>query len=142
MVLFCKSLEEKEILDRSCLRNEYLNYKQIVIYRIFKILNTILFLGRILFKLKNCLFHSSGSVRFPGSDLWQNFMKLFNIMPVAATVANKQMLCMHGGLSPDLHELADVNKIKRPSDIPPKGLLTDLMWADPDKVFFVIQIHQ
>lgn len=60
-------------------------------------------------------------------------MKLFNILPVSALVSN-QVLCMHGGLSPDLHNLEDITKLKRPSDIPPKGLLTDLMWSDPDKV--------
>lgn len=65
-------------------------------------------------------------------------MKLFNMLPITALVADKQILCMHGGLSPDLHQLDDILKIKRPSDIPPKGLLTDLMWADPDKVFKIL----
>lgn len=27
----------------------------------------------------------------------------------------------------------DVNKIKRPTDIPDKGLLCDMLWSDPDK---------
>lgn len=75
-----------------------------------------------------------GNVRFKGADLWQYFMKLFNMLPVAATVADSKILCMHGGISPDLHTFDDIKKIKRPSDIPPKGLLTDLLWADPDKV--------
>lgn len=40
---------------------------------------------------------------------------------------------MHGGLSPDLIEVKDVNKIQRPTDIPDKGLLCDMLWSDPDK---------
>jgi serine/threonine-protein phosphatase PP1 catalytic subunit len=40
---------------------------------------------------------------------------------------------MHGGLSPDLIMVHDVNKIKRPTDIPDKGLLCDMLWSDPDK---------
>lgn len=75
-----------------------------------------------------------GNIRFKGADLWQYFMKLFNMLPVASTVAEQKILCMHGGISPDLHTFEDVKKIKRPSDIPPKGILTDLLWSDPDKV--------
>ncbi|XP_065226700.1 serine/threonine-protein phosphatase alpha-3 isoform-like [Planococcus citri] len=78
-------------------------------------------------------FYAECQVRFKGADLWQYFMKLFNMLPVAATVADQKILCMHGGISPDLHTFEDITKIKRPSDIPPKGLLTDLLWADPDK---------
>lgn len=39
---------------------------------------------------------------------------------------------MHGGLSPDLTSVNQVNEIVRPTDIPDTGLLCDLLWADPD----------
>jgi serine/threonine-protein phosphatase PP1 catalytic subunit len=36
--------------------------------------------------------------------LWKEFINLFNYFPVAALVENK-ILCMHGGLSPELKSL-------------------------------------
>lgn len=44
-----------------------------------------------------------------------------------------QILCMHGGLSPDLKNLEDIKRVARPTDVPDSGLLCDLLWADPDK---------
>ena len=41
---------------------------------------------------------------------------------------------MHGGLSPDLYDPRELNKIERPLDIPNKGVLCDLLWSDPDPV--------
>lgn len=62
--------------------------------------------------------------------LWKHFITLFNVLPVAAMIEDK-ILCMHGGISPDLHQLESINKIKRPQEIPTKGLLCDLLWSDP-----------
>lgn len=38
---------------------------------------------------------------------------------------------MHGGLSPDLYDLNQIRRLVRPSDVPDKGLLCDLLWSDP-----------
>jgi len=63
--------------------------------------------------------------------LWRIFADCFNCMPVAAVVEDK-ILCMHGGLSPDLDHLSQIFDIPRPTDVPDEGLLCDLLWADPD----------
>ena len=39
---------------------------------------------------------------------------------------------MHGGLSPDLIDIKQINAIPRPTDIPDNGLLCDLLWSDPE----------
>ena len=52
--------------------------------------------------------------------LWRSFTDLFNWLPVAAMIDDK-ILCMHGGLSPELKTLDQLEKIIRPTDIPEKG---------------------
>ena len=64
--------------------------------------------------------------------LWKSFTELFNYLPVAALIDDK-ILCMHGGLSPDLKSIQNIQDISRPTDIPDQGLLCDLLWSDPDK---------
>jgi serine/threonine-protein phosphatase PP1 catalytic subunit len=64
--------------------------------------------------------------------LWKTFTDCFNCLPVCAVVDEK-IMCMHGGLSPDLQQLSEIQRIPRPTDIPDTGLLCDLLWSDPDK---------
>ncbi|KAG6437760.1 hypothetical protein SASPL_102688 [Salvia splendens] len=73
----------------------------------------------------------------PRSTVFMGFMmnvsvcECFNCLPVSALIDGK-IICMHGGLSPDLKQLDQINEIKRPTDIPDSGLLCDLLWSDPD----------
>ena len=64
--------------------------------------------------------------------IWRSFTDLFNYLPVAAIIDDK-ILCMHGGLSPELKNLQNIESISKPTDIPDSGLLCDLLWSDPDK---------
>ena len=62
--------------------------------------------------------------------LWKVFSDVFNCLPVAALIDEK-ILCMHGGLSPDLHSLQQIAELERPCDVPDSGLMCDLLWSDP-----------
>ncbi|XP_017975326.1 PREDICTED: serine/threonine-protein phosphatase PP1 isozyme 1 isoform X1 [Theobroma cacao] len=64
--------------------------------------------------------------------LWKVFTDCFNCLPVAAVIDEK-ILCMHGGLSPEMRSLDQIRAIERPIDVPDQGLLCDLLWADPDR---------
>lgn len=62
--------------------------------------------------------------------VWKVFTDCFNCLPVAALIDDK-ILCMHGGLSPELNHLDEVRSLPRPTMIPDTGLLCDLLWSDP-----------
>lgn len=62
--------------------------------------------------------------------LWKSFITLFNNLPVAALVEDR-ILCMHGGISPELRTLSQINKLPRPRQVPIRGLMCDLLWSDP-----------
>lgn len=62
--------------------------------------------------------------------LWKTFCDCFNCLPVAAVV-DKRIFCCHGGLSPYMRSLEQINRIARPTDVPDTGLMCDLLWADP-----------
>jgi len=63
--------------------------------------------------------------------LWKTFTDVFNMMPVCAVI-DCRILCMHGGLSPELTSLSQIEMLDRPCDIPDSGLLCDLLWSDPN----------
>eukprot|EP01060_Flectonema_neradi_P007015 TRINITY_DN1484_c0_g1_i2.p1 TRINITY_DN1484_c0_g1~~TRINITY_DN1484_c0_g1_i2.p1 ORF type:complete len:337 (+),score=35.97 TRINITY_DN1484_c0_g1_i2:268-1278(+) len=63
--------------------------------------------------------------------LWKGFTDVFNCLPAAATIGEK-ILCMHGGISPDLSDLRHIRDVTRPTEVPDQGLLCDLLWADPE----------
>ncbi|KAF8906765.1 Metallo-dependent phosphatase-like protein [Gymnopilus junonius] len=61
-------------------------------------------------------------------------MDSFCALPLAA-VMNKQFLCIHGGLSPELNTLDDLRNIDRFREPPTHGLMCDILWADPVEDF-------
>ncbi|KNH07854.1 serine/threonine-protein phosphatase PP1 [Perkinsela sp. CCAP 1560/4] len=64
--------------------------------------------------------------------LWKHFTDTFNCMPIAALIEGR-ILCMHGGISPELSAPSDIDEIPRPIDIPDSGIVCDVLWADPQE---------
>ncbi|CAD5229933.1 unnamed protein product [Bursaphelenchus okinawaensis] len=69
--------------------------------------------------------------RYQSVRLWQTFQDAFNAMPFAGLVGGK-ILCMHGGLSPQLKNLDQLRTLTRPVDPPNPSLYIDILWSDPD----------
>ncbi|CAM9258837.1 unnamed protein product, partial [Scytosiphon promiscuus] len=68
------------------------------------------------------------------TKLWRTFTDCFNCLPIAAIVDDK-IFCAHGGLSPELFDMEQINRVARPTDtsMPRVRLLCDLLWSDPDR---------
>ena len=71
--------------------------------------------------------------------LWKEFINVFNYLPVAAIIEDK-IIAMHGGLSPKLKKLEQINKLSRPTNIPETGVLCDLLWSDPASSGFLLNL--
>ncbi|KAI8089152.1 serine/threonine-protein phosphatase 2B catalytic subunit A1 [Halteromyces radiatus] len=66
--------------------------------------------------------------------IYEACMDSFCCLPLAA-IMNRQFLCVHGGLSPELQTLDDLRMIDRFREPPTHGLMCDLLWADPLEEF-------
>jgi len=81
----------------------------------------------------NLYFTSSGFFdemkRRYNTKLWRSFVDCFDVLPVAATVDDR-IFCCHGGLSPHMEKVQQIDTLTRPTDVPDSGLMCDLLWAD------------
>ena len=63
--------------------------------------------------------------------LYKAFIKAFSYLPIAAIV-NSKTFCIHGGLSPRLDNINQINQITRPiNEFEENTLFSDLVWSDP-----------
>jgi serine/threonine-protein phosphatase 2A catalytic subunit len=70
--------------------------------------------------------------KYGNERVWKMFTDVFMCLPLSAVVENR-IFCLHGGLSPGLNKLDDIQNIKRFCDIPHEGPICDLLWSDPDE---------
>ncbi|KAK9458692.1 Metallo-dependent phosphatase-like protein [Lipomyces oligophaga] len=74
-------------------------------------------------------FHSECRHKYT-EEFYEACLESFCALPLAA-VMNGQFLCIHGGLSPELHTLDDIRGINRFREPPTHGLMCDILWSDP-----------
>lgn len=56
------------------------------------------------------------------------------ISPLSCQLIDEDILCVHGGLSPEIKTLDQIRTIDRNQEIPYKGAFCDLVWSDPEDV--------
>ena len=65
-------------------------------------------------------------------NVWNIFTDVFDYLPLCALIDNK-IFCLHGGLSPDIKTLEDINALDRKQELPKEGPMSDLLWSDPEE---------
>ncbi|KAJ3433757.1 serine/threonine-protein phosphatase pp2a-related [Anaeramoeba flamelloides] len=68
--------------------------------------------------------------KYGSASVWKTYCNLFEYLPITAIIDN-QIFAIHGGLSPNLKTIEQIQNLDRFRDIPNFGLLCDLMWSDP-----------
>lgn len=69
--------------------------------------------------------------KYGNQNVWNHCMEAFDLLPIGAVVEG-EILCVHGGLSPELKTIDQMRMIERNTEIPHTGPFCDLMWSDPD----------
>ena len=77
-------------------------------------------------------FFEECQTKYKNIKAWEIFCSVFDLLPLAGLI-NNQIFCVHGGLSPDLYSLDDINTIERNKEIPEEGVMSDLLWSDPEE---------
>jgi serine/threonine-protein phosphatase 2A catalytic subunit len=69
--------------------------------------------------------------KYGNANVWKYFTDLFDYLPLTALI-EKQIFCLHGGLSPSIDSLDHVMSLDRVQEVPHEGPMCDLVWSDPD----------
>jgi len=70
--------------------------------------------------------------KYGDATIWKLFIEVFDLLPISAVI-DGTMFCVHGGLSPAIKNIDDIDKIDRKQEPPAIGPFTDMLWSDPDE---------
>jgi serine/threonine-protein phosphatase 6 catalytic subunit len=71
--------------------------------------------------------------KFGNANAWSICVDLFDYFAIAALI-DGTVLCVHGGLSPEIRTLDQMRSIDRLQEIPHEGPFCDLLWSDPEDI--------
>lgn len=70
--------------------------------------------------------------KYGNSTVWKQFCEVFDFMTLSCTIDGR-IFCVHGGLSPQIVTLDEINCLHRKQEVPHEGAFCDLMWSDPEE---------
>ncbi|KAL0089694.1 Metallo-dependent phosphatase [Phycomyces blakesleeanus] len=91
-------------------------------------------------------FYDECQAKYGNANVWKYCCSVFDYLTLAAThfhpyltrnrsqIIDGSILCVHGGLSPDIKALDQIRTIHRLQEIPHEGSFCDLMWSDPEEI--------
>jgi serine/threonine-protein phosphatase 5 len=107
-----------------------------IFFRFFTVqlflLNQLVFISPLLYLSFDTSYGFEGEVKAKYDDkIFQLFLEVFEWLPLAAVVGGS-VFVTHGGISTEPNvTLDDIRKIKRGMEPPERGLMSDLLWSDP-----------
>lgn len=78
-------------------------------------------------------FYDECLTKYGNANAWRYCTRVFDFLTLAAVIDSK-VLCVHGGLSPDIRLLDQIRTIECGQEIPHEGGFCDLMWSDPEEI--------
>lgn len=71
--------------------------------------------------------------KYGNASCWNYCVEVFDLLNLAAVIDGR-ILCVHGGLSPDIRTLDQIGTLRRVQEIPTCGPFCDLLWSDPEDI--------
>lgn len=78
-------------------------------------------------------FYEECQLKYGNASVWKSCCQVFDFLVLAAVV-DGEILCVHGGLSPEIRTVDQIRVVARAQEIPHEGAFCDLVWSDPEDV--------